>query len=180
MAVHADVIDQLLKCGSLAGCKLNGQIEEAFTGHELITAYGRTEEVQRRFTDTNESLYQASYRAQFVSGLVMPFVTFLGNVGYVVIAVLGGLRIASGTAVRMSSSSESYPTTFSMVATSSASGPMWRRMKSSWAGSWALGGVGGMVDSSRPGDDGWKLAPPSVVGPESFAAGGAPVGFPRR
>ena len=68
--------------------KLNGQIEEAFTGHELITAYGRTEEVQRRFTDTNESLYQASYRAQFVSGLVMPFVTFLGNVVYVVIAVL--------------------------------------------------------------------------------------------
>ncbi|MBS9374285.1 ABC transporter ATP-binding protein [Rhodococcus sp. B50] len=78
--------------------KLNGQIEEAFTGHELITAYDRTGEVQRRFTDTNESLYQASYRAQFVSGLVMPFVTFLGNIGYVVIAVLGGLRIASGTA----------------------------------------------------------------------------------
>ncbi|UPK62498.1 ABC transporter ATP-binding protein/permease [Rhodococcus pyridinivorans] len=78
--------------------KLNGQIEEAFTGHELITAYSRTAEVQRRFTDTNESLYQASYRAQFVSGLVMPFVTFLGNVGYVVIAMLGGLRIASGTA----------------------------------------------------------------------------------
>lgn len=78
--------------------KLNGQIEESFTGHELITAYGRTEETQRRFTETNESLYQASYRAQFVSGLVMPLVTFLGNVGYVVIAVLGGLRVASGTA----------------------------------------------------------------------------------
>ncbi len=77
---------------------LNGQIEEAFTGHELITAYGRTSEVQARFTETNESLYQASYRAQFVSGLVMPLVTFLGNVGYVVIAVLGGLRVASGTA----------------------------------------------------------------------------------
>ncbi|WP_407445421.1 ABC transporter ATP-binding protein [Rhodococcus sp. (in: high G+C Gram-positive bacteria)] len=77
---------------------LNGQIEEAFTGHELITAYGRTAEVQKRFTETNESLYQASYRAQFVSGLVMPLVTFLGNVGYVVIAVLGGLRVASGTA----------------------------------------------------------------------------------
>lgn len=78
--------------------KLNGQIEESFTGHELITAYGRTEEMQRRFTETNETLYQASYRAQFVSGLVMPLVTFLGNVGYVVIAVLGGLRVASGTA----------------------------------------------------------------------------------
>lgn len=77
---------------------LNGQIEESFTGHELITAYGRTQEVQRRFTETNETLYQASYRAQFVSGLVMPLVTFLGNIGYVAIAVLGGLRVATGTA----------------------------------------------------------------------------------
>ncbi|MEE2061384.1 ABC transporter ATP-binding protein [Rhodococcus artemisiae] len=76
---------------------LNGQIEESFTGHELITAYGRTAEIERRFTETNDSLFQAAYRAQFVSGLVMPLVTFLSNIGYVVVAVIGGLRVASGT-----------------------------------------------------------------------------------
>jgi len=78
--------------------ELNGQIEEAFTGHELITAYGRTAEVQDRFDETNGRLYDAAYRAQFVSGMVMPLVTWLGNVVYVIIAVLGGLRVASGTA----------------------------------------------------------------------------------
>ncbi len=76
---------------------LNGQIEESFTGHELITAYGRTAEIERRFTETNDSLFHAAYRAQFVSGLVLPLVTFLSNIGYVVVAVIGGLRVASGT-----------------------------------------------------------------------------------
>jgi ATP-binding cassette subfamily B protein len=76
---------------------LNGQIEESFTGHELITAYGRTAEIERRFTETNDSLFHAAYRAQFVSGLVLPLVTFLSNIGYVVVAVVGGLRVASGS-----------------------------------------------------------------------------------
>ncbi|MFZ2530194.1 MAG: ABC transporter ATP-binding protein [Rhodococcus sp. (in: high G+C Gram-positive bacteria)] len=76
---------------------LNGQIEETFTGHELVTAYGRTADVERRFTETNDELFHSAYRAQFVSGTVMPLVTFLGNLSYVGVAVLGGLRVASGT-----------------------------------------------------------------------------------
>ncbi|ATQ30445.1 multidrug ABC transporter ATP-binding protein [Rhodococcus ruber Chol-4] len=76
---------------------LNGQIEEAFTGHELVTAFGRTAEVERRFTETNDELFRAGFRAQFVSGLVMPLVMFMSNLSYVAIAVLGGLRVASGT-----------------------------------------------------------------------------------
>nr|WP_274518696.1 ABC transporter ATP-binding protein [Rhodococcus rhodnii] len=76
---------------------VGGQVEEAFTGHELVTVFGRTDEVQSRFDDENERLYQASYRAQFVSGLVMPAVMFLGNLNYVAVAVIGGVRVASGT-----------------------------------------------------------------------------------
>ncbi|MBH0120173.1 ABC transporter ATP-binding protein/permease [Rhodococcus sp. HM1] len=77
--------------------KLNGQIEEVFTGHEIVTAYGRTADVERSFAETNDELFRSAYRAQFVSGTVMPLVTFLGNLSYVGVAVLGGLRVASGT-----------------------------------------------------------------------------------
>jgi ATP-binding cassette subfamily B protein len=76
---------------------LNAQIEEAFTGHELVRAYGRAPEVEARFDEENEELYKASFGAQFVSGLIMPIMFFFGNLNYVVIAVLGGLRVASGT-----------------------------------------------------------------------------------
>lgn len=76
---------------------VNGQIEEAFTGHELVTVFGRTEEVQARFQVENEKLYGSSWKAQFISGLVMPAVMFLGNLNFVAVAVIGGLRVASGT-----------------------------------------------------------------------------------
>ncbi|MGU3436400.1 ABC transporter ATP-binding protein [Actinomycetes bacterium M1A6_2h] len=76
---------------------LNAQVEEAYTGHELVKAYGRQEETARVFHESNEELYQASYRAQFISGIVMPAIMFLGNINYVIIAVVGGLRVASGT-----------------------------------------------------------------------------------
>jgi ATP-binding cassette subfamily B protein len=76
---------------------LNAQVEEAYTGHELVKAYGRQEETERVFHESNEGLYQASYRAQFISGIVMPAIMFLGNINYVIIAVVGGLRVASGT-----------------------------------------------------------------------------------
>ncbi|MEU0091058.1 ABC transporter ATP-binding protein [Kribbella sp. NPDC006257] len=76
---------------------LNGQIEEAFTGHELVKVFGRQKEIEESFRQKNEELYQASFGAQFISGLIMPSMMFIGNLNYVVIAVLGGLRVASGS-----------------------------------------------------------------------------------
>ena len=76
---------------------LNGQIEEAFTGHSLVKVFGRQEEVGARFAEENERLFTASFGAQFLSGLIMPLMMFIGNLNYVIIAVVGGLRVASGT-----------------------------------------------------------------------------------
>jgi ATP-binding cassette subfamily B protein len=76
---------------------LNGQIEEAFTGHALVKVFGRQAEVQARFEEDNELLYRAGFSAQFLSGLIMPTMMFIGNINYVLIAVIGGLRVASGT-----------------------------------------------------------------------------------
>jgi ATP-binding cassette subfamily B protein len=76
--------------------RLNAHVEEAFTGHALVKVFGRTEEVQRAFREQNDELYQASFGAQFVSMLVWPVTMFLGNLNYVIVAVVGGLRVASG------------------------------------------------------------------------------------
>jgi ATP-binding cassette subfamily B multidrug efflux pump len=76
---------------------LNGQIEEAFTGHALVKVFGRQKEVQAKFDAKNEELYQASFGAQFVSGIIMPSMIFVGNLVYVIVAVVGGLKVATGT-----------------------------------------------------------------------------------
>nr|WP_175507324.1 ABC transporter ATP-binding protein [Nocardioides alpinus] len=76
---------------------LNAHIEETFSGHSLVKVFGRQAESERVFAEQNEELYEASYGAQFVSGLIMPIMMFVGNLNYVVIAVIGGLRVASGT-----------------------------------------------------------------------------------
>ncbi|TFC80354.1 ABC transporter ATP-binding protein [Cryobacterium cheniae] len=76
--------------------ELNGQIEETFTGHALVKVFGRQKEVEQRFQAKNEELFEASFGAQFVSGLIMPAMTFIGNLVYVGIAVVGGLQVASG------------------------------------------------------------------------------------
>ena len=76
---------------------LNAQVEEAFTGHALVKVFGRQAEVQESFEVENEELYEASFGAQFLSGLIMPIALFIGNLNYVIIAVVGGLRVASGT-----------------------------------------------------------------------------------
>jgi ATP-binding cassette subfamily B multidrug efflux pump len=76
---------------------LNAHIEETFSGHAIVKVYGRQAEAERVFAEQNDELYKASYGAQFVSGLIMPIMMFVGNLNYVVIAVLGGLRVASGT-----------------------------------------------------------------------------------
>jgi ATP-binding cassette subfamily B protein len=75
---------------------LNAHIEEAFTGHELVRVFGRRGEVEAAFAERNEDLYGASYRAQFISGIIMPSMMFIGNLNYVLVAVVGGLRVASG------------------------------------------------------------------------------------
>jgi ATP-binding cassette, subfamily B, multidrug efflux pump len=75
---------------------LNGQIEEAFTGHSLITVFGRRREIEARFAAKNTELFQASFGAQFISSVIMPAIQFIGNLTYVGIAVVGGLRVASG------------------------------------------------------------------------------------
>jgi ATP-binding cassette subfamily B multidrug efflux pump len=77
--------------------ELNGQIEEAYTGHELVKVFGRQREVQAAFAAKNEELFQASFGAQFISGIIMPAMMFVGNLSYVAIAVVGGLRVASGS-----------------------------------------------------------------------------------
>ena len=85
-------IDQWRRTGAL-----NSQVEEAFTGHALTKVFGRQKEVQATFEAENEQLYRSSFGAQFFSGLIMPIMMFIGNLNYVIIAVLGGLRVASGT-----------------------------------------------------------------------------------
>jgi ATP-binding cassette subfamily B protein len=75
---------------------LNAQIEETFTGHAVVKAFGRQREVEQRFRDTNDELYESSFGAQFMSSLMQPFTMFMGNIQYVIVAVVGGLRFASG------------------------------------------------------------------------------------
>ncbi|MEO8844905.1 MAG: ABC transporter ATP-binding protein [Kofleriaceae bacterium] len=76
---------------------LNGQIEEAFTGHALVKVFGRRTQVEDRFRAKNDELFDAAFKAQFISSLIMPAINFVGNLNYVAIAVIGGLRVASGT-----------------------------------------------------------------------------------
>ncbi|MBX3098149.1 MAG: ABC transporter ATP-binding protein [Salinibacterium sp.] len=76
---------------------LNGQVEEAYSGHALVKVFGRHREVEQRFREKNAELYDASFGAQFVSGIIMPAMMFVGNLVYVAIAVVGGLFVSSGS-----------------------------------------------------------------------------------
>ncbi|MDH3681553.1 MAG: ABC transporter ATP-binding protein/permease [Acidimicrobiia bacterium] len=75
---------------------LNAQAEEVFTGHSVVKSFGRQRDVEARFRDDNEQLYEASYTAQFTASLIQPMMVFMGNLQFVLIAVVGGLRISSG------------------------------------------------------------------------------------
>lgn len=75
---------------------LNAHIEESFTGHQLVKVFGRQRESEEEFRRRNDDLFDAARGAQFVSGLIMPAMMFLSNLSYVVVAVVGGLRITSG------------------------------------------------------------------------------------
>jgi len=76
---------------------LNGLIEETFTGHAIVKTFGRQRSVEDRFATTNEKLYEAGFGAQFISGSIQPAMMFVGNLNYLMIAVVGGLRVASGS-----------------------------------------------------------------------------------
>jgi ATP-binding cassette subfamily B protein len=76
--------------------QLNAQIEETFTGHSVVKAFGRQKEVEERFRKTNDELYESSFGAQFMSSLMQPLTMFMGNIQYALVAIVGGLRVASG------------------------------------------------------------------------------------
>jgi len=76
---------------------LNGHVEEMHTGHALVQVFGQRAKAQEIFDGHNHNLYEASFRAQFLSGLIQPAIQFLANVNYVAIAVIGGYRVATGT-----------------------------------------------------------------------------------
>ncbi|AIT61960.1 ABC transporter ATP-binding protein [Corynebacterium doosanense] len=76
---------------------LNGHIEETFSGHEVVTIFGRTDVAAEQFAERNETLFRSSSLAQFLSGLMMPIMQFVSYLSYVAIAVLGGLKVAAGS-----------------------------------------------------------------------------------
>jgi ATP-binding cassette subfamily B protein len=77
--------------------ELNSIVEESFTGHGLVKVFGRQKESREAFDSKNEELFKASFGAQFISGLIMPTMMFVGNLNYVIVAVVGGLKVASGS-----------------------------------------------------------------------------------
>ncbi len=76
--------------------ELNALVEESITGHAIVKAFGRQQEVEARFRETNEMMYEASASAQFFSGSMQPIMMFVGNLNFIIVAVFGGLRVASG------------------------------------------------------------------------------------
>ena len=75
---------------------LNGHVEEMFTGHNVVKVFGRQQAAIDTFDEQNEKLYQASFKAQFISGIIMPVMNFVMSLNYVAIAVIGGVMVAGG------------------------------------------------------------------------------------
>ena len=77
--------------------EINGQVEETYSGHMVIRAFNREEAVEETFSRTNDRLYESAWKSQFISGLMQPIMTFVGNLGYVAVAVLGSVLAVNGT-----------------------------------------------------------------------------------
>ena len=75
---------------------VNGQIEEIYSGQQVVKAFNKEEDVIRTFEETNEKLYTSAWRSQFFSGMMMPIMQFVGNLGYVMVALLGGIMVIKG------------------------------------------------------------------------------------
>lgn len=73
--------------------QLNGHVEEMYTGHKVIKAFGREPRSLEQFDTINERLYEAGWKAQFISGVIMPIMSFIGNIGYVLVSVVGGILV---------------------------------------------------------------------------------------
>ena len=76
--------------------EINGQVEEVYSGHNIVKAYNKEEDVEKTFHDTNDILFQSAWKSQFLSGLMQPIMTFVGNLGYVAVAVSGSIFAARG------------------------------------------------------------------------------------
>ena len=76
--------------------ELNAIVEESFTGHAVVKVFGRQKEIEARFAEVNEKTYEASYKAQFMVGITQPVMMFLGNLNYLLVAVVGSFRITAG------------------------------------------------------------------------------------
>ncbi|MBT2227750.1 ABC transporter ATP-binding protein [Nonomuraea sp. NEAU-A123] len=87
---------QFIKQWSSTG-KLNGHIEEMYGGHTLVKVFGRQKEAGEIFAEHNQALFTSSFRAQFISGMIQPAMMFIGNLNYVLVAVVGGFKVASGS-----------------------------------------------------------------------------------
>ena len=75
---------------------LSGHVEEIYTGHGVVKAFGQEEKAKEEFEEINEKLYESSWKAQFISGVIMPLMQFVGNIGYVLICVVGGIFVTNG------------------------------------------------------------------------------------
>lgn len=76
--------------------KINGQVEEVYSGHNIVKAFNKEADMQKEFDETNAVLFQSAWKSQFLSGMMMPIMTFVGNLGYVAVAVVGGMQVISG------------------------------------------------------------------------------------
>nr|WP_227522109.1 ABC transporter ATP-binding protein [Bacillus solitudinis] len=76
---------------------INGHIEEMFSGHQVVKAFGYEEKSIERFDEVNERLYKVSWKAQFISGIMMPMMTFISNISYVLVSIAGGLLVLNGS-----------------------------------------------------------------------------------
>ena len=136
---------------------LNGIVEEAFTGHAIVKSFGRQPEVEERFREKNEELFESSFGAQFMSSVMQPVTLFLGNVQYVIVAVVGGLRVAAGAiSVGDVQAFVQYSRTFSMPLTQLAS-----LMNVFQSGMASLERVFEFLDADEQSAD----APPAPAGP---------------
>lgn len=77
--------------------ELNGQIEEVYSGHNIVRAFNREEIASENFDKTNELLYKSGWKSQFLSGMMMPIMQFIGNLGYVAVAVVGSMLVIKGS-----------------------------------------------------------------------------------
>src|SRR5205814_8393638 len=102
--------------------ELNGHVEEMYTGHKIVKAFGREAESIAEFDRMNDKYYNAGWRAQFVSGVIMPLMRSIGNVGYVFVSVVGGIMVTKGAiAIGDVQASIEYPEQFTQPITMLAS-----------------------------------------------------------